>query len=280
MPDGTYTMDSALRLGPTGHHTAWYESGRQVQVKEGLFTAILGIDSPISADVFDGPRWLDIGVDGVNLAPRIQLTTSPYAFQAHTAQHVVDSADVTSLNALAGPVTLSAGDNISIQQDGNDITLSATTIPNPLPVSQSGAWNVGISGTPTFNVDSTQNTVKSQQSGMWTVGISSTINTVKTPTVSNSIQLFPSSQTLANGTDISTSFDCSGFRELRGAISLYSHSGNLHQVRGDACGNQYTGCGMGAAGMVRFWFDLKLDNNRRQLDTGTWLLYLHDSSDG
>lgn len=57
--------------------------------------------------------------------------------------------------------------------------LVTNTTTQPVPVSKSGAWNVGISGVPTVKLDATTNTVKSAQSGLWNVGITAAGNTVR-----------------------------------------------------------------------------------------------------
>lgn len=60
------------------------------------------------------------------------------------------------------------------------------TATQPVPVSKSGTWNVGVSGTVkldatvnTVKLDATTNTVKSAQSGLWNVGLTSAGNTVR-----------------------------------------------------------------------------------------------------
>jgi hypothetical protein len=104
--------------------------------------------TPLPSQGFPETSWLETRVAGTPLAPRVRLVSAPYALRAGSADQVPPSAAVTSLNSLTGNVTLAAGDNISLTQSGSTITLSGLNIPNPLPVSQSGAWNVGITGTP------------------------------------------------------------------------------------------------------------------------------------
>lgn len=149
--DRIYEMDFVLHSSPTGTNPVWSGTGRQVGVENGLFTAKLGEINPITAGAFAGQRWLDITIEGRGLSPRTTITTAPYAFRAYTAEHVLDSTAVKSLNNLTGAVKLRAGENMSIQADGNTLILSGESIPNPLPVSQSGTWNVGVTGTPTVS---------------------------------------------------------------------------------------------------------------------------------
>src|SRR5260370_668311 len=72
------------------------------------------------------------------------------------------------------------------------------TVTGNVQAQQSGAWNVGITGTPSVNIANSP-TVLARQSGPWTVGISSTPtvqvasllgNPVFIPDVSNAVQPF------------------------------------------------------------------------------------------
>ena len=59
----------------------WSETGSVTTDKAGVFSTTLGSDTPIDVR-FDGPRWLEIEVEGESLSPRRELTSVPYAFQA------------------------------------------------------------------------------------------------------------------------------------------------------------------------------------------------------
>ena len=66
-----------------------------------MLSVVLGSVTPIGI-AFDGPLWLGIAVDGgAELTPRVELTTSPYAFQAKS----VDDDAVTSAKISDGTVT-------------------------------------------------------------------------------------------------------------------------------------------------------------------------------
>ncbi|BCW98942.1 MAG: hypothetical protein KatS3mg024_1769 [Armatimonadota bacterium] len=212
--DGSYVMDFAIYATQTGGSPVWQESGRVVSVSGGLFTTLLGKEVPLPDSGLPVTAWLETRVGGIALSPRVRLASVPFALRSLTAEHVLPDAAVTSLNSLKGDVTLAAGDNISITQSGNTITLAGLNIPNPLPVSQSGAWNVGITGTPSVNVanspavriDTSQNTVR----------IDTSQNTVKTTTQSGYIQLWTSNMTVNPGASIwSPSINCDGYKELR-----------------------------------------------------------------
>ncbi len=65
----------------TDGDSLWAMTIADVPIVHGLFDVALGpIDLP-----FDEQYWLEIVVDGNVLAPRVQLTTSPYAFRAAVA---------------------------------------------------------------------------------------------------------------------------------------------------------------------------------------------------
>lgn len=191
--DGIHTLTFAVYSAETRGSLLWIENGRKVQVSGGLFSVLLGEVEPLPAGGFPSDAWLETRVGTTAVTPRVRLASVPSALRAHTAENVQPGAVVTSLNSLAGAVTIAAGDNLSLTQTGDTITLSGESIPNPLPVSQSGAWNVGIAGTPT----------------------------VKTPTQSNYIQLWPTQVSIAPGAILqSQPIECEGYRELRLRLHL------------------------------------------------------------
>jgi hypothetical protein len=68
----------------TGAATLWTEQ-QTVAVVKGIFNVILGSGSSLTLP-FDKPYWLGIAVNrGVELTPRIQLTSSAYSFRARLA---------------------------------------------------------------------------------------------------------------------------------------------------------------------------------------------------
>lgn len=193
--DGTYTMDFSIYAAQSGGAPIWIENGRSVQVTGGIFTVLLGEVSPLSAAVLNGDRWLSIFVNGVELSPRTRLASAPYAIRAHTAEHVLSSAAVTSLNNLTGAVALAAGSNITITPSGNTLTISSSQdIPNPLPVT--------VQNQPTVRIDPNENVVKA-------------------PTLWNKVFLWSSSQTVeASQTLTGPIIDTAGYKEMRVYLSL------------------------------------------------------------
>ena len=77
------TLDIRFRVFdvPSGGDSLWAMTVADVPIVRGMFDVNIGpIDLP-----FDEQYWLEIVVDGNTLAPRVQLTSSPYAFRAAVA---------------------------------------------------------------------------------------------------------------------------------------------------------------------------------------------------
>ncbi|MBN1193218.1 MAG: hypothetical protein JXA36_05980 [Coriobacteriia bacterium] len=159
------------------------------------------------------------------------------------------------MNILGTP-NFNVANSPTVKIDGttNTVKIDATT--NTVKATQSGAWNVGITGTPsvaqsgTWNVGVSSmptvnvNTHAVTQSGTWNVGINGTpgvsvsntpsvtvsnsptvridsaANAVDTPTRGYAMLLFGSNQVIPTGSQaISSAFNCSGYKEVRFAIS-------------------------------------------------------------
>ncbi len=76
--DGTVSLEFMLYESETGGTAIWTET-QSVNVKNSLFTAILGKVTPLTA-AFDKPYWVGIKVSGNSeLSPRLALTSSPYS---------------------------------------------------------------------------------------------------------------------------------------------------------------------------------------------------------
>ncbi len=79
--DNTYQLRFRLYETPMGGTALWDET-QSVVVENGLFNAILGINTPIDLP-FIQQYWLGTTIDGgTELAPRTQLTSSAYSFNA------------------------------------------------------------------------------------------------------------------------------------------------------------------------------------------------------
>jgi hypothetical protein len=116
-----------------------------LDVNNGLFSARINF----GAGVFTGPpRWLEISVSPAGtgnfqkLSPRQELTSSPYAIRAQSAETAATAADVAngsvvkSLNNLRDNLTLSAGANVTITPSGNTLTIASAGSGG------SGIWSV------------------------------------------------------------------------------------------------------------------------------------------
>ena len=86
----------------------WSEP-QAISVLDGNFTAALGDVNPIPASAFQQPvLFLQISVDGQQLAGRQRLLTVPYSHAAHSASNV-RGRDITTLLVPAGSVMAFAG---------------------------------------------------------------------------------------------------------------------------------------------------------------------------
>ncbi|TDI79449.1 MAG: collagen-like protein [Caldithrix sp.] len=127
MQNGNYTLTFKLYTQAAGGPAVWSEI-QSMSVLNGMFTAILGKVNSFSLS-FDHPYWLGITVGSdPEMAPRIELTAVPYAM---LALDVADGQVVRSINSLKDDVTLAAGENISISQNGKIIAISASVSTGP-----------------------------------------------------------------------------------------------------------------------------------------------------
>jgi len=106
VPDGTYSMQSAIYDVPTGGTALWSETNPSVQVKGGLFATMLGSVVNLPANIFDSPnRWFGVKVGAdPEMTPRQQVASSAFAFRAAVAGTVDDGA-ITTGKIADGAVT-------------------------------------------------------------------------------------------------------------------------------------------------------------------------------
>lgn len=107
-PDGSYAFTFRFYISPTTGTPIWSES-KSLSVKSGLFSTVLGEQTPFGATVkFDQQYWLGIQVgNDPELSPRIPLTSVGYSFSALRA----DTANV-SVASLADTTWRHSGANI------------------------------------------------------------------------------------------------------------------------------------------------------------------------
>jgi hypothetical protein len=79
VPDGNYSLTFKLYNVASGGSAIWTETQGTVAVSRGGFGVTLGSVTPLAGVGFDVPYWLGITVGaGTELAPRVQLASSPY----------------------------------------------------------------------------------------------------------------------------------------------------------------------------------------------------------
>ncbi len=98
-----------------GSKSIWSEMHPTVTVSDGLFTVVLGQESPLTVAIFDGSiRWLGVAIDGgAELRPLRPLLSVPGAFQAiqsDTAQHAKTIADNSVTTGKIANATIAFGD--------------------------------------------------------------------------------------------------------------------------------------------------------------------------
>jgi len=83
--NGTFNMTFGLYTTLTGGSPLWSETQNNVPVNEGIFNVLLGSVSAINLP-FDETYYLNVSVQGTNLAPRIEMTASAYSFNTARIQ--------------------------------------------------------------------------------------------------------------------------------------------------------------------------------------------------
>jgi hypothetical protein len=95
---GSYAMDFRIYDAASGGTQIGAAQSWTVSVDEGLFTVPLDFGS----GVFDGSRrWLEVTVEGASLAPRQELTATPYAVNAQNTA-VAQSVAAVPWSAITG----------------------------------------------------------------------------------------------------------------------------------------------------------------------------------
>jgi hypothetical protein len=109
VPDGLYNFVFKIYNVPTLGAPLWTETQNAIQVTRGGFNVILGNVTPLNI-AFDVQYWLGVSVNGQpELAPRVQLASSPYSLSlqlpfAGTASSAGPALSIT--NTGAGPAVL------------------------------------------------------------------------------------------------------------------------------------------------------------------------------
>jgi len=130
--EGSTELNFKIYDTSSGDNLLWEES-QQVEVEDGLVNVILGMVKPLEL-AFGQPLWLGISVGGGSeLEPRTELTSAAASFYAHaiadgsvTDSKIGDGTVVRSLNGVQDDVMLMAGNNVTIDKQGDDLVISAT----------------------------------------------------------------------------------------------------------------------------------------------------------
>jgi hypothetical protein len=86
VPDGNYQLTFRLYTEETGGSPIWTEN-QTVQVKNGLFSVLLGSLTPIPALPEDGSLYLSLQVgDSLELSPRLRIVSAAYSFFSNVPQ--------------------------------------------------------------------------------------------------------------------------------------------------------------------------------------------------
>ena len=164
IPDGNIVLTFKIYDTAADGEPIYEETQSEVNVAGGIFNVIIGSTNPLNLS-FDKPYWLGItvGAEGSELTPRIELTSSPYSLNAQsivdnavstgkiqdgavtsakiaagavdtdkiadnavTNEKIAESQLVKSLNGLTDDVTIEAGNNVTITQSGDTLTIGAT----------------------------------------------------------------------------------------------------------------------------------------------------------
>ena len=123
---GTIPITFTIFDSADGSNVIWTET-QTITETDGVLQVLLGAETELPDEVFstDGERFLELNIDGETLSPRFQLTSVAYALRSTVADQLTGGA-VTSLNTLSDDVTIKAGANVVITQDGQEITIAST----------------------------------------------------------------------------------------------------------------------------------------------------------
>lgn len=81
VPDGLYSITFRVYSTESGGSALWTEIA-QVQVRDGLYSHLLGSITPLNTVNFNTTRYLGVQIGDFELTPRTELTYAPYAVAA------------------------------------------------------------------------------------------------------------------------------------------------------------------------------------------------------
>lgn len=130
--DGNYNLTFKLYESATSGPLVWEET-QGVTVTSGIFSVVLGSSTLLDLP-FNKQYWLGIALDGGSeLQPRIQLTSAAYSLNTRsladssvTGATIANGSLVRSINSLTEDVSLVAGDNVTVENNGKTVIISTT----------------------------------------------------------------------------------------------------------------------------------------------------------
>jgi hypothetical protein len=146
VPDGVYSLTFRIYDVEIGGAALWTET-QSVTVADAVFSATLGEVASLGGLPFDEPYWLGISVGAdPELAPRVELTSAPYAFRAAVAESLAGGGtdsdwqysgdDIYRLAGRVGIGTAAPVSRLHVSDDVNGLTV--LTIENQNTGSASG----------------------------------------------------------------------------------------------------------------------------------------------
>jgi hypothetical protein len=265
--NGSYDLTFSIYSVSTGGTNIWTESHSGIVVEDGLFSIMLGSDTPIPSSVFEGAeRYLGIKVGAdPELTPRTRLTSVGYAYLAEKA--VSDGDWTISGDNIYSTLSGNVGIGAAPPTEKLDVAGTAKVTGFKMPTGASagyvltsdgsgvGTWQaapggeIGGSGTtnyiPKFTSSTTVGNSVIYQYGS-KIGIGTTIPTVPLHVESGGLNTgFRLNNTEVDG-DVFIAFDLNGARKFsigvddsdgdKFKIGTSSHTSNV-RLAIDAAGN-------------------------------------------
>jgi len=141
---GAHNLVFTIYDAATGGASVWTQSYPSVNVSNGLYSVQLGSDSnPLTPATFNGQRWIEIKVDNVAMAPRIQINAVPWSLNAITTQQLqgnpISTTTPTTGQALVWNGTNWAPSSIA---NGNATSLQGNALASTAPLDKEVlSWN-------------------------------------------------------------------------------------------------------------------------------------------
>lgn len=113
-PNGNFEIVFSIYDASVGGEVKWTETQINMPVTDGFFSAVLGSTIPLSDTVFNGAeRFLEITIGDKTITPRIQFTSTGYAYRVSTV-------DGSTGGELFGSLTFSPSEFV---EPGNALTV-------------------------------------------------------------------------------------------------------------------------------------------------------------